>query len=69
MTTQNIPLFLTNNFLENAWIADKPRDYVYNYLSHQFDRLRILYEFMIEEQKMYSNQILLDLIFLKNTLK
>lgn len=69
MALDDLPLILTEDFLKNAWESGKPRDFVYDYLTHQFDRIGILYEIKPEEQRMYANQILLDLIFIKKDLK
>lgn len=69
MALDDFPLILTENFLNKAWESDKPRDFVYDYLTYQFDRIGILYEIKPEEQRMYANQILHDLIFIKKELK
>lgn len=65
MAVDGVPLLLTADFLENAWDSDKPREFVYDYLEHQFERIGILYKVKPEEQKAFANQILLDLIFLR----
>lgn len=65
MALDDFPLILTEDFLKQAWESPKPREYVYDYLTHQFDRLGILYLTKPEEQRMYANQILMDLIFIK----
>lgn len=69
MAMDDFPLLLTGDFLNNAWESERPKDFVYEYLTYQFDRLGILYNIKPQEQKMYSNQILLDLIFVKKDLK
>lgn len=66
---KGLPLLLTDLFLADAWNSDKPREYVFQYLSHQFERIGVLYQLKPDEQKMFSNQILLDLVFLKKDLK
>lgn len=68
MAVDGVPLLLTSDFLDKAWDSDKPREFVYNYLERQFDRIGLLYQIKPEEQKMYANQILLDLIFLRKDL-
>lgn len=68
MAVDGVPLLLTADFLENAWDSDKPREFVYDYLEHQFKRIGILYKVKPEEQKAFANQILLDLIFLRKEL-
>ena len=66
---EELPLILTADFLDHAWSNDNPREYVYDYLTHQFEKVGILYQIKPEEQRMYANQILLDLIFVKKDLQ
>lgn len=63
-----MPSLLTLDFLESAWNSERPREFVYDYFTHQLERTGLLYQIKPEEQKMYSNQVLLDLIFLKKEL-
>lgn len=66
---EGLPLLLTQDCLEKTWSHPNPKEYLRNFLQHQFDRLGTGMKVKPEEKKMFVTQLLADLIYLKSSLE
>lgn len=68
MEAEGLPFLLSQSFLEEAWCSENPKETAQKYLNEQFRRLKIFHKIKPSEVRLFANQILFDMIFLKKDL-
>lgn len=66
---EGVPFLLSQHFLETVWNSEQPKEDTYAYLSKQFERLGVLHKLRPCEVRTFANQIIYDLIFVRQKLE